>query len=214
MMTKPNRSPLQTHLWAQGRVFAWLFLAMLLFVLFRPKTDLPDSNQPLEERLAAFLGAQTHMTVASADIAMPLTSMNGFASLGLHPVFFLAMKEKEPRDLYLAWIRIAPNGTPLALSANDIYNLSRTDKADEGPLTLRGSYLAVASRSNGQITVVTVYDLKGKKPPGDEFSWLEKRMEAISNFQETGQTKGFERKTLTFTQTFRIQLRLGERPYP
>src|SRR5579883_1378082 len=203
-----NRT-LQTHLRAQVRVFLWLLAAMVVFLLFRHKPSLPGADQPLETRLAAFLTEQTQLKVAADDVAVPaLPTHTGLSSLSLHPVFFLGQKEKEPRDLYLAWMRLAPNGMPLALSAGDVYNLSRTDQADEGPLTLRGSYLAVVSRSQGQIAVITVYDLAGKQQAGQEFSWLERKMEAVTNLQETGQSQGLGRKTLTLTRNFG-ELQLG-----
>lgn len=101
----------------------------------------------------------------------------------------------EPNDLYLVEARLSPEGS--LLSVGTAYNLTHTTGAEESKPVFSSrapngsSILAYATVVDGLYTSIHTIDLAGESPDryGD-FTRLQKWQTALSNAQQTGNTRG------------------------
>jgi hypothetical protein len=100
----------------------------------------------------------------------------------------------EPSDLYLVEVRRSPEGRLLALG--DSWNLTNTSGVDESRPVLRGSKAAYTTSADGLFNGVHVLDVAGRAPAKTaDFTRMQRLQAAITNLQQTGQTKGIARDT-------------------
>ncbi len=100
----------------------------------------------------------------------------------------------EPSDLYLVDVRRSPEGRLLAVG--DAWNLTSTSGVDESRPVLRGTKAAYATSADGLFNGVHVLDLAGRGPAKTaDFTRTQKLQAAITNLQQTGQTRGVAHDT-------------------
>jgi hypothetical protein len=107
-------------------------------------------------------------------------------------VLFLGRPEPDgARDVYHARVRLAPDGTPLAVAG--VRNLTQTSHSDETTLGGRGARAVFGSVAYGRVQSVSVLDLggirAGNKPPGT----VDRALLAVTAFQDTGTPRGIDR---------------------
>ncbi len=116
---------------------------------------------------------------------------------------------QEVRDVYRAWIRLAPSGRPLSVVATR--NLTETPLGDDAGLILRGSHAAYATAAFGRVHSVSLLDLRGISRahlPQGALSRLRARITAL---QEQGSADGIGRVDLVLRLPARgVRLRLGD----
>jgi hypothetical protein len=146
--------------------------------------------------LAAFLTRAHHLTIDPADVALGELSPSPFASLAARPIFFLGREGGGPRDAYVSDVVFSPAGVPLSASAP--VNLTRTAAADESVVAALGQRAAFASVDDGH-AVVTIIDRAGETPAATATLDRGQRwMNVITNYQETGHLRGFDKRALEF----------------
>ena len=121
-----------------------------------------------------------------------------------------ALRRSEPADVYLVEATRSRGGRLIALGG--VYNLTDTSAADEQRLVVRGQRAAWIIAQEGIVSSVQYADLRGEPAPsGKEWTPLRRLQNAITNWQETGQTRGILRKNFRLEpQAFKVRLELGE----
>lgn len=99
-------------------------------------------------------------------------------------------------DLFRAFVRLAPNGTPLSLRS--VRNLTQTALADEQALRVEGALAVYATVRAEQVESLTALHLTGA-PTGTAQSLLGRAQLYISRWLETGDPRGFGRTDLHFS---------------
>jgi hypothetical protein len=95
----------------------------------------------------------------------------------------------DPANLYLVDARLSPEGH--LIDVGEAWNVTRTTGVDEGHPIVRGSLIAYATSVDGIYTGVHTIDLAGRAPSEyTDFTRLQRWQTAISNYQQTGQTRG------------------------
>ncbi len=95
----------------------------------------------------------------------------------------------DPNDVYAVDVRLSPEGVPLELGS--IYNLTRTASVDEESVHVHGDVLAYVAAAGDLRTSIHVVDLGGRDVDGyTDFTRLQKWQTALTNLQQTGQTRG------------------------
>ena len=186
----------QTHHFRLSRLWRlWLLLLggaiCLIAIRLTGNQSVTGSAKDRVEQLLLKASGLTLTDLANLPSAPGLRS--AFTS---YSIFFLARNGSDPRDLYTAQIRTTPNGMPIELFG--IHNLTRTKQADESLLAASLPYIAVASDA-----LLFVFDQTGE--PIQPQSRIERLTRSITNFQDTGQGRGFDRKVL--------ELKPGEKPF-
>lgn len=139
---------------------------------------------------AILFEARPHAPCASASAKCPPTSGT------------------TPRDVFRAFVRLAPDGTPLSI--HGVRNLTNTSRADEGELRVSADLAFFATLHDGEVASLTALALVGA--PAPRGSWLSSLRERVSNFLETGQSSGLGRvDVLLTTRTGRLTAELREK---
>ncbi len=142
--------------------------------------------------LATVLTASRGLACGEDDVAW-LTGPRGVrgAMAGGAKALVRATAHGEPADLYLVEARLSPEGN--LIDVEDIFNVTRTTGVDEGRPIARGLTVAYATSVDGIFTGVHTLDLAGR-PSSEytEFTRLQRWQTAISNLQQTGQTRGVD----------------------
>jgi hypothetical protein len=97
----------------------------------------------------------------------------------------------EPSDLFLVETELSPEG--VLLDVGGAYNLTETSGAEESRPLVRGEVVAYVSRPLIEEASATVHvlDLGGHTALGaPDWSRIERVQSAITNYQQTGQTRG------------------------
>jgi hypothetical protein len=105
-----------------------------------------------------------------------------------------ASSSGEPSDLYLVEVRRSPEGRLLAVG--DTWDLTSTSGVDESRPDARGLRVAYATSADSLFNGVHVLDLDGRSPAKTaDFTRTQRIQAAITNLQQTGQTKGVAHDT-------------------
>jgi hypothetical protein len=148
------------------------------------------SPRPPERNLDAlrtWLGERAHGTVAAADLVWePQGSALAELVCGRGLWFLAAAEPGAPRDVYRAWVRLAPNGQPL--SVRRVLALTHTPEADESGLSLAGERIAFATIARGSVAAVSV--LEPAREPGVQ------PLERLLARETTGELQPLERTDL------------------
>ena len=157
--------------------------------------------------LAVFFKQAHGLTVQPADIALvsPAGPWGAFTS---YPVFFLARERDAPRDAYFSDVTFSPTGVPL--SASTPVNLTRTSAADEWQVAAAGTRAAFLATEEGQV-VVTIVDLAGESRAATSTLDRQQRWQnAVTNLQETGRLRGYDKRVLELASARAQELRWTE----
>ncbi|MGH7438047.1 MAG: hypothetical protein ACRENE_20385, partial [Polyangiaceae bacterium] len=150
-----------------------------------------------EAALASTL-ARRHLVCDAADVTWMGAPGGALASLlGLGPgsrAVVRASVTGEPSDLYLVEVRRAPEGTLLAVG--DVWNLTSTSGVDESRPSVRGAKVAYSTSADGLFNGLHVLDLAGRpREKTADFTRMQRMQAAITNLQQTGQTRGVAHDT-------------------
>jgi hypothetical protein len=105
-----------------------------------------------------------------------------------------AHRPSEPADIYLVRVRLSPEGRLLDVAG--LYPLSDTSAVDERQLVVSGERVAWTIGGAGKTFSVHTLDLSGAhSPSGPEWTARALWQWRISNLQETGQSRGVERRS-------------------
>lgn len=100
----------------------------------------------------------------------------------------------EPSDLYLVEVRRSPEGK--LLGVGDAWDLTSTSGVDESRPAVRGTLAAYATSADGLFTGVHVLDLQGRAASKyADFTRQQRAQAALTNLQQTGQTRGVAHDT-------------------
>jgi hypothetical protein len=120
-------------------------------------------------------------------------------------VLFLASEGvEEPRDLYRALVRVAPDGS--LLEVNKWRNLTETPLGDELQLALREQRAVFASRAFGQLQGLSLLRLDGA-PDLNHGGVLNRLLLHVRAHQETGAWAGVGRLHLSLNASGPLQVR-------
>jgi hypothetical protein len=109
------------------------------------------------DALRSWLGARVHGSIAAGDLVWEPQGNVVSELLFGRGLWFLASAEPGgPRDVYRAWVRLAPNGQPL--SVRRTLAVTHTPGADESGLLWRSERLAFATLAGGRIAAVSVLE--------------------------------------------------------
>lgn len=125
-----------------------------------------------------------------------LDGPNGLVTSVCSPrrAIFLAQKEGEPADVYLASARTSPEGRLLRLAG--LYNLTDTSAVAETNLIVGTDRAAWTIGDGKRISSIHYADLRGEPPPtGPGWTWAKGLQQQLTNFQETGQLSGVRRRS-------------------
>ena len=107
---------------------------------------------------------------------------------------FVAKRDTEPADVYLAKTRLSPEGR--LLEVTDLINLSDTSAVDEEGLVVSGPRAAWTIAGAGLVHSIQYADLRGEILPGQSaWSRLKRLQNAITNRQTHGQFSGIGRRS-------------------
>nr|MBP9114678.1 hypothetical protein [Polyangiaceae bacterium] len=111
-----------------------------------------------------------------------------------------AAEPEEENDLFLVLARLSPEETLLDLCG--VHNLTKSSGVDESaPVRIDGRYF-FSTALDGTITGIHALDLSGTDPASlHEFSRLERRQLSISQWQETGSSRGIRKDSFLFRTT-------------
>ena len=120
---------------------------------------------------------------------------------GLWPALFSkpravvrAARPGEPADIFLVRTRLSPEGHLLGVSA--LYNLSDTSAVDESGLVQDGARVGWLIASESNVSSVHYVDLRAELPgKASELRGLARLQNAITNWQQTGQSAGVGRRS-------------------
>ena len=106
----------------------------------------------------------------------------------------LARRGTEPADVYLARVKLSPEGRLLELSG--LYNVSETSAVEERQLTVDRQRAAWTIGGSGRTYSVHFADLRGEPAPqGEPWARLVRLQHEITNLQDTGQRQGIGMRT-------------------
>jgi hypothetical protein len=115
--------------------------------------------------LTQLLGRTVGGHVAEADVAWePRQGAVGELLRGRGVLFLAAPRRGAERDLHRAWVRLTPDGQPLAVTRS--LRLSATPLVDESGLVAHGGRAAFASVVLGRVQAVTLLSGLGKSAYG------------------------------------------------
>jgi hypothetical protein len=109
------------------------------------------------DALRGWLGERVHGTIAAGDLVWEPQGGVLAELVSGRGLWFLASAEPGgARDVYRAWVRLAPNGQPL--SVRRVLALTHTPAADESGLVWRDGRVAFATLANGRVAAVSVLE--------------------------------------------------------
>lgn len=104
--------------------------------------------------------------------------------------------ENDTFDLFMVGTRLSPEGQ--LLDVNDVHNLTRTSGADEGRPIIDGNFAAYAVAVEGRPEAIHVLHLEGHgKPAYEELSRFQRFQTGVTDWQQTGQSRGVARTVYT-----------------
>lgn len=175
----------RTALLRRKRLLIALCVALMVAVAVRASWS-GASASTVEEALAA-VALRSGLRV---DPATVLWLDEDGGPLRMRGAVFLGAREGELADLWYADVR--PGGQGSALDVAWLTNLTRTASAEETQLRFDGRYLAFASKVGARFDAVTVIDAKGEPEAlTDDWPWIERLQNDITNLQKTGRMAGF-----------------------
>lgn len=150
------------------------------------------------DRTASLIRALSQDGLSATDVAWIDPPPAGiFASVTeTYRALVRASSRGEPNDLYLVRVRLSPSGALLRVSGTS--NLTRTPSADESPPSVDGQLAAYTASIEGVTTSVYALDLSRERELADDLTGLARAQIAITNWQETGQLAGINRRGWTF----------------
>jgi hypothetical protein len=156
--------------------------------------EIADCAATPEASLAHAL-AKRGLTCEAGDVTWMGSPGGVLASvLGGGRAVVRASAGSEPSDLYLVDVRRSPEGRLLAVG--DTWNLTGTSGVDESRPIVRGTRVAYATSADGLYTGVHVLDLAGRAPGKTaDFTRMQRAQAALTNLQQTGQTRGVAHDT-------------------
>jgi hypothetical protein len=105
-----------------------------------------------------------------------------------------ASAQGEPSELYLVEVRRSPEGK--LLGVGDSWDLTNTSGVDESRPAVDGTRAAYATSADGLYTGVHVLDLAGRTASKSaDFTRQQRAQAALTNLQQTGQTRGVAHDT-------------------
>jgi hypothetical protein len=105
----------------------------------------------------AWLGERVERGVSVTELAWePRGGMLEELLFGRGLWFLAASHAGAPRDVYRAWVRLAPNGQPL--SVRRVLAITRTPDADESGLLLQNGRLGFAAVAAGHVAAISVLE--------------------------------------------------------
>jgi hypothetical protein len=147
-----GRKSVRAHFRRRRRALGFAVVLGLLWPLLSPRP--PERNVA---GVRALLGERVHGTVAAGDLAWePQGSAIGELVFGRGVWFLAASEPGGPRDVYRAWVRLAPNGQPL--SVRRALALTHTPGTDERGLVRRGDRVAFARLAAGRVAAVSMFE--------------------------------------------------------
>jgi hypothetical protein len=166
--------------------------AVLLAGMFLSGRDAGVRRGPSRSvALAALL--TSHGLACSEDDVAWITGPRGIHGTmwGGSKALVRATARGEPADLYLVDARLSPEGR--LVDVGETWNVTRTTGVDEGRPIVRGFLVAYPTSIDGIFTGVHTLDLSGRSPSDyADFSRLQRWQTAVTNFQQTGQTRGVD----------------------
>ena len=100
----------------------------------------------------------------------------------------------EPADIYLATVRMSPEGRLLELTG--LYDISDTSAVDERELAVHGEHAAWTIAGGGKTYSIHLADLRGEAAPkGPGWTRMARFQQSITNLQETGQRAGIAKRS-------------------
>jgi hypothetical protein len=142
--------------------------------------------------LARMLGSAVGGTVDPKSIGWePSPGLLSELLFGRRVLFLAAPRPGAARDVYRAWVRLATDGQPLAVTR--VRDLTNTPLGDDTALQVQGNTAVFATVAYGHIQAVTALDLGGirsdNRPPDRFHRWLL----AVNSFQDEGTLAGIGR---------------------
>ncbi len=164
----------------------WIALCVALVTLVAVRASWSGASAATLEEALAIVVQRSGVRVDPSTVvwleedAGPLT---------MRSAAFLGRREGELSDLFVADVRAGGDGT--ARDVAWLTNLSRTASAEEVSIVRRGDHLAFATKVGDRYDAVVVVDLRGEPSAlTEDWSWLARAQNAITNLQETGRTEG------------------------
>ena len=156
-----------------------------------PGSTAPRAGRPPS---AALLSSSHGLACTEDDVAW-LAGPRGVhgAMIGGARALVRATARGEPADLYLVDARLSPEGR--LIDVGETWNVTRTTGVDEGrPIVARPDVAAYATSVDGIVTGVHTLDLAGRSASRRtrDFTRLQRWQTALTNFQQTGQTRGVD----------------------
>jgi hypothetical protein len=137
--------------------------------------------------------ARQGLVATSADVTWLDEPRGGFLSRRARAVVRAATKD-EPPSLHLIETRLSPEGVLLDVGAP--VRLTRSAGVEESPPAVHGDHLATALIAGGNVVSIALVDLGGEpRPEGPAWTTVARAQNAITNWQETGQSAGIGRRT-------------------
>lgn len=122
-----------------------------------------------------------------------------------------AAKSGEPADIFLAAVRLSPEGRLLEITG--LYNVSDTSAVDEQQLVLDRQRAAWVIAGAGRAYSIEYVDLRGEpEPTGNGWTRQTRWQARLTNLQETGQLAGLLRRSFRLDPAARqVELGFSER---
>ncbi|MEZ4225024.1 MAG: hypothetical protein R3B13_28985 [Polyangiaceae bacterium] len=188
-------------------VFAAAWLAC------RPPAEartLPFEADPANALVTAL--GQRGLVAAASDVHwIDATASTLGSRLRTSRAILRAHASSEPADVYLATVRLSPEGRVLQLDG--LFNVSDTSAVDERDLTVQGEQAAWVISGGGRTYSVQLLDLSGE-PASDltDLSRLQRIQHGLTNLQQTGQRRGIGRRAFKLDPAAeKVRLSFGAR---
>lgn len=142
--------------------------------------------------LAGMLGDSVHGVVDPQSVIWePSQGFLRETFLGRRVLFLGAENAGAPRDVYRARVRLARNGSPIAVT--DVRNLTSTPHGDDVALEAAGSRAVFATLAFGRVQAISVLETLGVRDGDRPTGVLDRALLALSALQETGSIRGVGR---------------------
>ena len=114
-----------------------------------------------------------------------------------HEVVFLASSgPNSGSDMYRAQVRVRP-GERLVF-AGSLHNLTDSCAGDDYIIAASAHHVVVGTRALNQVRSLTIFDLRGQRFPGDDWSTAQRTLAKVTNLQRTGRLSGIGRMNVRF----------------
>lgn len=124
----------------------------------------PRPPEPKLDELRAWLGKRVERGVSVSELRWEPQAGAVDELLFGRGVWFLAASEAgAPRDVYRAWVRLAPDGQPL--SVRRVVRVTDTPDADESGLVLQAGRVVFGVVARGRVTAVSVLEPARSRGP-------------------------------------------------